>query len=109
MALPIFVLAKLRDLRDGLFIAINNNVQRPLVEMDVLAVVQAMGKVYINNVNLINAVNEYRSLLAQIPEAETHHGHREMSRCADFLAKHGRDRGCCFRLLVESPEFAVHY
>lgn len=85
------VVSELWSLKKGLQLALNKNITDLKIEMDASEAIQLLN----NNIDhcnpCFNLINDCRLLLRRLHVTKIRHIFREANRCADLLAKEGRN------------------
>ena len=96
------VMAELWALRDGLHLAVMENIYNLIVELDALAVVHLM-KNSITNLSLEPLLTDCRLLLKKFPTLQIVHAYRKANQCTDVLARIGSVNNVPFILFALPP------
>jgi len=78
------------------------------VEVDTLVVISLLSQTTHTNGEFSSLVDDYRSLMKNIPQVRLLHYFREANRCADTLAKFGTNMEDDFTVFVSPPPFIVN-
>ena len=82
-------MAELWAVRDGLSICVDRNFHAVIIEMDALAIIEAITNPSQPNAVLSAIVKDCRQLASRIPWTRFSHCFREANKCAYHLAKTG--------------------
>ena len=103
------ITAEFWALRDGLKLALNEGIQRLIVELDAKVVVDLINSNVATNKPYAPLLYDCRYLLTRFIQVQVVHVYREGNRCADALAKWGSNMTEAFAVFDRPPSSDVLY
>ncbi|KAK9996367.1 hypothetical protein SO802_021053 [Lithocarpus litseifolius] len=97
------LLAKLWALRDGLIMARNNHVEKLIINVDALEVINLLSNTKATNQLTQPIMDDCKNILQAFQEVHLQHCYRETNKVADFLAKLGHRQSDPFVYYVTPP------
>lgn len=97
-------IAKIWTLRDGIGLAVVNNVIDLHIELDVYAVIQALNSNESHNLILELLLVECRNLLEAMQAYRIEHIYREANGCSDALARLGKEQRMQYTVFTSIPD-----